>query len=79
VTFERGRVYVLPSNTTFLVVAPVLQPYLDARADSGVLGLPVDDAVTTASDVVQHFERGTITVDVATGQATVTTNAPPAG
>jgi hypothetical protein len=44
-----------------------------------LLGLPVDDAVTTASDVVQHFERGTITVDVATGQATVTTNAPPAG
>lgn len=69
--FGNGRMYDAGGGAWW-VTAPVLATYLEQGEETGALGWPISDASVGPSGTTQEFEHGTISIDPATGVATVT-------
>jgi len=71
-TFQEGSVYRSSGTGTQAVHGAIYQAWAARGWENGPLGYPTAAQVTTASDVSQQFERGTLAVDTATGEVTQT-------
>ncbi|MGY1652134.1 hypothetical protein [Geodermatophilus sp. SYSU D01119] len=69
--FQGGAVYSSPAGGTRVVRGAVLDAWGTTGWEQGRLGYPTGDAQTVAGGTRQTFQNGTITVDGATGEATV--------
>ena len=77
--FENGRISSLPATGTHETRGPIATAYLAEGAEDGRLGFPTSGERTVTPGVRRNtFERGSISFDDATRQATVTLNVPPA-
>ncbi len=68
--FERGGIYWSPATGAHAVTGPILASWGQAGWEAGSLGYPVGDAQPSGNTVVQRFERGTLTLDKASGSVT---------
>ncbi len=66
--FAEGTLYA--RSSAWWVTGPLLAAYVERGEETGPLGFPTGDAVTTPTGAEQSFENGTLVCDAATGIVT---------
>jgi uncharacterized protein with LGFP repeats len=69
--FQRGAIYSTPATGARVLGEAVLDAWASTGWEQGALGYPVSDARAVSGGTRTDFQRGSITVDAATGVATV--------